>query len=128
MSLLARTDSAEDACMATYDDTASDWELASIGGFAFARYGGAGIFGFRLRSASLSLNESFFFASSGLGVSGGSGTGATAFAGIWYSYVLNGNSVNPLCPYRENVKDLAQDIADLPGRLDREIRRLHSPF
>ena len=43
-------------------------------------------------------------------------------------YALNGNSMNPLKPYWENVKDLAQDVADLPGRLDREIRRLYSPF
>ena len=191
--------------MATYDDQASDWELASLGGIAFARYGGGGFYGFRLRSQSLGLNEPFFlaatgvgaggnasgfdlnnmdglswgtagvqtafsvrqihrsagtmvsasvglgrgqsavgrilnigwsrldavtngvtfFSSSGIALSGGSGTGSYAFVGTWFSYALNGNSINPIRPYWENVQDLARDIADLPGRIDREIRRLY---
>lgn len=194
--------------MATYDDQASDWQLASLGGFAFARYGGAGIFGFRVKSAKLNLNEPFFFAATGVGmggnatgfdlenlqglqfsdagvqnafsirqlhrcpgtmvsgsvglgkgnspvsklinvgwsrldavrdgttffsssgvsVSGGSGTGAYAFAGTWYSYALNNNSINPITPYWENVKELANDVADMPGKLDRAIRRLYTGF
>jgi hypothetical protein len=192
--------------MATYDDAARDWELASLGGFAYARYGGAGIFGFRLRSSSLGQNEPFlfaatgvgaggnasgfdlnnldglsfsaltiqtpmsvrmlhrcpgtmvsgsvglgrgnsapaqlmnvgwsrldavregtiFFSSSGVGVSGGSGTGAMALAGTWYSYALNGNSINPIRPWWQNAVDLAHEVAEMPGRLDRDIRRLYS--
>ena len=65
-----------------------------------------------------------FFTSSGLGGTIGSGTGAVAFAGTWYSYRLNGNSINPIPAYQQS---LTETISDWLNSVDRGIRGIYSP-
>jgi hypothetical protein len=65
-----------------------------------------------------------FFTSSGAGAAVGSGTGALAMAGIWYSYKLNGNSINPIPAYQKSLMD---SIEQFIGEMDRGIRNIYYP-
>jgi hypothetical protein len=62
------------------------------------------------------------FKSDGFGASAGSGTGAVAFVGLWYSHKLNNNSVNPATAWTESFKETIKDIV---GTFDRGIRNLY---
>jgi hypothetical protein len=167
-----------------YNDQSDDWTIASVGGLAGAEFGGAGIFGFFLRSEKLSITEKMTFCAVGIGMGGnacgfstdlatglsfdpviaaapfsirqvhlsggkmlssavgvskvsygkigidsvrngvkfftyfstgssvGSGAGAFAFVGVWYSFVLNNNSVNPITAYYNSAKQTYEDIAN----------------
>jgi hypothetical protein len=68
-------------------------------------------------------NGTTFFTSSGTGGTVGSGTGAVALAGTWYSYRLNGNSINPIPAYSQGVMD---SINQWLGEVDRGIRRIYT--
>ncbi len=63
-----------------------------------------------------------YFSSSGAGASLGSGTGGYAMAGIWYSYKLNGNSINPIPAYKKSMMD---SIEGFFGEMDRGIRNIY---
>ncbi len=67
-------------------------------------------------------NGATFFTSSGWGGSVGSGTGAVALAGTWYSFKLNGNSINPIPAYGSG---LAGALESFWGEMDRGIRNLY---
>jgi hypothetical protein len=51
-----------------------------------------------------------FFTYFSCGSSVGSGAGAFAFMGIWYSFVLNGRSINPITAYIDSAKETYDDI------------------
>ena len=55
-------------------------------------------------------NGAKFFTSSGMGGNVGSASGAVAFAGSWYSYKLNGNSINPVPAYKKSLLDSIEDL------------------
>jgi hypothetical protein len=175
--------------------SANDWELAFLGGVAFARGGGAGIYFSLLRSRAANCLEPFyltatgvgaggncsgfdpnnmrnlnfsalrvitpfaagtihlsagflisgsvgalglnygytslnagrngvtFFETSGTGPSMGSGSGAYAFAGLWYSHRLNNNSINPFPAYGESVR---RTVEDLLREWERGIRNIYN--
>ncbi len=63
-----------------------------------------------------------FFKSDGFGVSEGSGTGAVAFAGLWYSHKLNNDSINPATAWSASFK---QQVLEIVGTLDRGVRNLY---
>ena len=167
-----------------YGDQGDDWQIAAVGGLAVATYGGAGIFGFFLRSDKLDNTEKMTFCAAGIGMGGNasgfssdlakglsfdpviadaafslrqvhlsagkmlsssvgvsklsygkigidsvkngvkffnyfspgasvsSGAGAFAFMGVWYSFVLNNNSVNPITAYYNSAKKSLEDLAN----------------
>jgi len=45
------------------------------------------------------------------GASVGSGAGAFVFVGMWYSFTLNNNSVNPIPAYIDGARQTFEDIA-----------------
>jgi hypothetical protein len=63
-----------------------------------------------------------FFTSSGTGATVGSGMGAVAMAGTWYSYKLNGNSINPVPAYKQSITD---SITDFFNSIERGIRGIY---
>ena len=63
-----------------------------------------------------------FFTSSGAGGAVGSGLGAVALAGTWYSYKLNGNSINPVPAYQKSLMD---SLNEFLGSVDRGIRGIY---
>jgi hypothetical protein len=63
-----------------------------------------------------------FFTSSGAGGAVGSGLGAVALAGTWYSYKLNGNSINPIPAYQKSLMD---SLNEFVGSVDRGIRSIY---
>ncbi len=66
------------------------------------------------------------FKSDGFGASAGSGTGVTAFAGLWYSHKLNNDSVNPVSAWSTSIKNQFEEIV---GTIDRGVRNLYGlPF
>jgi hypothetical protein len=70
------------------DTAASDWELAFLGGVAFARYGGAGQYFAVFRSRSAGALEPFYLAASGIGAGGNaSGFDPRNMSGLQFSGV-----------------------------------------
>jgi hypothetical protein len=66
------------------------------------------------------------FKTGGMGASVGSGIGAVAFLGLWYSHRLNNDSVNPITAYSTSIR---QQIEEIVGTIDRGIRNLYGlPF
>lgn len=63
-----------------------------------------------------------FFTSSGTSGTVGSGPGAVALAGMWYSYKLNGNSVNPIPAYKKGLMDSLNDFA---GTIERGVKGIY---
>jgi hypothetical protein len=78
--------------------------LSSAVGVSKLSYGKIGIDSVR--------NGTKFFTYFSEGSSVGSGAGAFVFVGVWYSFVLNNNSINPITAYYDSAKQTVEDLAN----------------
>ncbi len=65
-----------------------------------------------------------YFRTGDTGAGAGSGTGVTAFSGIWYSHKLNNNSINPVTAWKKSFGDTIDEIARTFDRGIRDLYRL----